>query len=143
MRSATSALRSTRSASASAPTPDRKSTRLNSSHTEIYTLSLHDALPISPWLTLGGDLRFVVLNAIGDIGPSFDALGVGLRANARSEEHTSELQSHRDLHSFPTRRSSDLALAHARRRSALRRAECDRRHRPFVRRARRRPPRQR
>src|SRR5476649_1935120 len=28
-------------------TRDRKSTRLNSSHTEIYTLSLHDALPIS------------------------------------------------------------------------------------------------
>src|SRR5579875_2085892 len=28
----------------------------------------------------------------------------------RSEEHTSELQSHRDLHSFPTRRSSDLRL---------------------------------
>src|SRR4030095_10435857 len=26
----------------------------------------------------------------------------------RSEEHTSELTSHRDLHSFPTRRSSDL-----------------------------------
>src|SRR5476649_277633 len=31
---------------------------------------------------------------------------------ARSEEHTSELQSHRDLHSFPTRRSSDLVHAH-------------------------------
>jgi len=30
------------------------------------------------------------------------------REDARSEEHTSELQSHRDLHSFPTRRSSDL-----------------------------------
>src|SRR4029453_17897004 len=29
----------------------------------------------------------------------------------RSEEHTSELQSHRDLHSFPTRRSSDLSTA--------------------------------
>src|ERR1035437_3410752 len=29
-------------------------------------------------------------------------------AVSRSEEHTSELQSHRDLHSFPTRRSSDL-----------------------------------
>src|SRR5579875_3726070 len=29
-------------------------------------------------------------------------------ASMRSEEHTSELQSHRDLHSFPTRRSSDL-----------------------------------
>src|SRR5476649_1489944 len=28
----------------------------------------------------------------------------------RSEEHTSELQSHRDLHSFPTRRSSDLGV---------------------------------
>src|SRR5260221_692320 len=30
------------------------------------------------------------------------------RNRERSEEHTSELQSHRDLHSFPTRRSSDL-----------------------------------
>src|SRR5476649_892564 len=28
----------------------------------------------------------------------------------RSEEHTSELQSHSDLHSFPTRRSSDLCV---------------------------------
>src|SRR4030095_5793555 len=28
---------------------------------------------------------------------------------ARSAEHTSELQSHSDLHSFPTRRSSDLS----------------------------------
>src|SRR5579875_3817522 len=28
----------------------------------------------------------------------------------RSEEHTSELQSHSDLHSFPTRRSSDLEI---------------------------------
>src|SRR5882672_3568961 len=32
--------------SAIAASRDRKSTRLNSSHTEIYTLSLHDALPI-------------------------------------------------------------------------------------------------
>src|SRR5215204_3506587 len=31
---------------ASRPALDRKSTRLNSSHTVIYTLSLHDALPI-------------------------------------------------------------------------------------------------
>src|ERR1035437_4217613 len=34
----------------------------------------------------------------------------------RSEEHTSELKSRRDLHSFPTRRSSDLVekfLQHA------------------------------
>src|SRR5476649_1178928 len=33
---------------------DRKSTRLNSSHTEIYTLSLHDALPISGTMDLAG-----------------------------------------------------------------------------------------
>src|SRR5476649_378045 len=37
----------------------------------------------------------------------FEALGMVRRA-MRSEEHTSELQSHSDLHSFPTRRSSDL-----------------------------------
>src|SRR5215204_5550610 len=87
---------------------DRKSTRLNSSHTEIYTLSLHDALPIYPRLrrhdhrvdvaTLGRDVR--VRQRVLVLG---DLLGAG-----RSEEHTSELQSHRDLHSFPTRRSSDL-----------------------------------
>src|SRR4030095_2690999 len=35
----------------------------------------------------------------------------GVTTAARSEEHTSELQSHRDLHSFPTRRSSDLDSA--------------------------------
>src|SRR5476649_2187260 len=39
----------------------------------------------------------------------------------RSEEHTSELQSHSDLHSFPTRRSSDLSMdAHNTRRNAAR-----------------------
>src|SRR5215204_1276922 len=88
---------------------DRKSTRLNSSHTEIYTLSLHDALPI--------------LVAKPEI-LRFDGHGVNRRSalfcawgpyegspirRSRSEEHTSELQSHRDLHSFPTRRSSDLS----------------------------------
>src|SRR6266403_858936 len=36
-----------------------------------------------------------------------------LRSPARADEHTSELQSHRDLHSFPTRRSSDLDVAAA------------------------------
>src|SRR5215204_6571620 len=87
---------------------DRKSTRLNSSHTEIYTLSLHDALPIY------GSARRVdgVLPAARhrfrahrDDGAETPAV---LAVRARSEEHTSELQSHRDLHSFPTRRSSDL-----------------------------------
>src|SRR6266496_6704022 len=51
--------------------------------TEIYTLSLHDALPISPmpapW-------------AARNSGTSPQA-----RASFRSEEHTSELQSRRDL----------------------------------------------
>src|SRR5882672_10976492 len=36
----------------------------------------------------------------------------------RSEEHTSELQSHSDLHSFPTRRSSDLGRNQRRRERA-------------------------
>src|SRR5947209_8566184 len=143
---------------------DRKSTRLNSSHanisyavfclnvpatTELSTLSLHDALPISTMLAAtryraaarlppivravldARDEAAVIFGAHGDvlyvnqaaqatlppatITPSIDS--------GRSEEHTSELQSrqylvcrlllerssyHRALHSFPTRRSSDL-----------------------------------
>src|SRR6476646_10555282 len=87
---------------------DRKSTRLNSSHTEIYTLSLHDALPIWDGLVVvAPDEELDV-----DRGPPVpaDARQVAdvLQHPLRSEEHTSELQSHRDLHSFPTRRSSDL-----------------------------------
>src|SRR5476649_1182864 len=96
----------------SVSTRDRKSTRLNSSHTEIYTLSLHDALPIcyfdislatrefSFGFIFAGTLK---VPADGEYTFSVDS---------RSEEHTSELQSHRDLHSFPTRRSSDLLLRH-------------------------------
>src|SRR5476649_813495 len=36
---------------------DRKSTRLNSSHTVIYTLSLHDALPILELFLRVADFR--------------------------------------------------------------------------------------
>src|SRR3990172_107671 len=79
---------------------DRKSTRLNSSHgyisyylfffndtatTEIYTLSLHDALPI-----LRGQ-RAVLLRT-----PAFAMLRrefIDRACPRRSEEHTSELQS--------------------------------------------------
>src|SRR5882672_4657393 len=87
---------------------DRKSTRLNSSHTVIYTLSLHDALPISdPARSRAGGPDW----AAGCRNPGcplrWRCRHIG-RARARSEEHTSELQSHSDLHSFPTRRSSDL-----------------------------------
>src|SRR5476649_1979937 len=87
---------------------DRKSTRLNSSHTEIYTLSLHDALPISvrepDYPNWNGYVEAFFSTARGRCRR---AAGTAQEA-ARSEEHTSELQSHRDLHSFPTRRSSDL-----------------------------------
>src|SRR5476649_2096145 len=48
--------------------------------------------------------------ACADIRAFIEANGLPVCAS-RSEEHTSELQSHRDLHSFPTRRSSDLSRA--------------------------------
>src|ERR1035437_8159353 len=87
---------------------DRKSTRLNSSHTDIYTLSLHDALPI--YLTSGHTKTCGRCPV--NMFTKKDGYCEGITANGqifiRSEEHTSELQSHRYLHSFPTRRSSDL-----------------------------------
>src|SRR5476649_1161512 len=87
---------------------DRKSTRLNSSHTVIYTLSLHDALPILDEVLafhVGGQFDVV---GEGFVDVEFVPEGLAESFPGRSEEHTSELQSHRDLHSFPTRRSSDL-----------------------------------
>src|SRR5476649_1397089 len=91
-----------------APRRDRKSTRLNSSHTEIYTLSLHDALPICGD-RIDEQYRQRLMQGADDREPErADEGGGDYGAAQRSEEHTSELQSHRDLHSFPTRRSSDL-----------------------------------
>src|SRR5438132_7723883 len=72
--------------------------------TKIYTLSLHDALPISitvviqvfltgrllKWFGVGFTL--VAMPFLSMIG--FGAMGI---APSRSEEHTSELQSHSDL----------------------------------------------
>src|SRR5204863_10161312 len=58
--------------------------------TEIYTLSLHDALPISHGDALRGQC---ILRGHGEL--HFRAGGDEHRA--RSEEHTSELQSRRDL----------------------------------------------
>src|SRR5258708_33427425 len=58
--------------------------------TEIYTLSLHDALPISPGSPVGTDWRLPRWPSRGrhphrsSRGPPWEA---------RSEEHTSELQS--------------------------------------------------
>src|SRR5215207_2942793 len=59
--------------------------------TEIYTLSLHDALPIS-----GGELMVEDAFAIARRGlPAF--VFVDETGKVRSEEHTSELQSRVDL----------------------------------------------
>src|SRR6267378_3198357 len=57
--------------------------------TEISTLSLHDALPISPCAS--------TLATIRSMAASTYSVGTGRLCNARSEEHTSELQSRRDL----------------------------------------------
>src|SRR5476649_1144764 len=53
-----------------------------------------------------------VVDNYGDIGICWRlARQLQQEHGVRSEEHTSELQSHSDLHSFPTRRSSDLPFA--------------------------------
>src|SRR3989442_7075890 len=69
--------------------------------TEIYTLSLHDALPISRHrrLDLGRRVEKLVaqhhtreaqdVELVADLGVG----GIGERERGRSEEHTSELQS--------------------------------------------------
>src|SRR5476649_1395245 len=89
---------------------DRKSTRLNSSHTVIYTLSLHDALPISASCLVARHQRSALHRRNLDFFGKAVPVAFGFHDRPRSEEHTSELQSHRDLHSFPTRRSSDLGV---------------------------------
>src|SRR5579875_2628074 len=87
---------------------DRKSTRLNSSHTVIYTLSLHDALPISDHFVDVVERDQEARKDVCTLLRLAQLIPGPARERARSEEHTSELQSHSDLHSFPTRRSSDL-----------------------------------
>src|SRR5437667_12676722 len=62
--------------------------------TEIYTLSLHDALPI--WFSIGHDRLELSERAPLDSGCS-PTLRRFQRRRHRSEEHTSELQSHHDL----------------------------------------------
>src|SRR5437773_81783 len=129
------------------PLRDRKSTRLNSSHITISTLSLHDALPIWALVKEGRELREQVtgleakikgieselrevLCTIPNMTHPDAPIGTTAQDNKvirtfeeprrfdfpvkRSEEHTSELQSHHDLDSFPTRRSSDLGLGQGR-----------------------------
>src|SRR5438034_9840375 len=65
------------------------------STTEIYTLSLHDALPISTGIE---DHANVVVRDATPVKIELVGLVDELhRSGARSEEHTSELQSHSDL----------------------------------------------
>src|SRR2546427_12132056 len=67
--------------------------------TEIYTLSLHDALPILVFQVLAVEQRGQALGqlarAVADGGDI--ARHQRRRAQARSEEHTSELQSQSNL----------------------------------------------
>src|SRR6266511_2649670 len=60
----------------------------DTSPTEIYTLSLHDALPIS------GDRRLVRRHRLGVAAEASQQVGAD---RMRSEEHTSELQSRENL----------------------------------------------
>src|SRR5438132_2830576 len=57
--------------------------------TEIYTLSLHDALPISEGVELGRARWALIARRLGRAQRPANCV--------RSEEHTSELQSHSDL----------------------------------------------
>src|SRR5437899_11268762 len=79
---------------------------IDTATTEIYTLSLHDALPISSQLAAG---IFRVGPAAHGVAPDRESAGRARRVAARrgqparlglhgrSEEHTSELQSLRHL----------------------------------------------
>src|ERR1035437_2928652 len=87
---------------------DRESTRLNYSHAEIYTLSLHDALPICSMVPIGSSVAGSPTPTRYSACPNAWPVSASAVSRNRSGEHTSELQPRRDLHSFPTRRSSDL-----------------------------------
>src|SRR5260370_23599214 len=74
--------------------------------TEIYTLSLHDALPISRrqaqrFTEIGERALSKILKAqqrfVRNLTHLTDCCQAGGRQHVRSEEHTSELQSHLNL----------------------------------------------
>src|SRR3712207_7750103 len=70
--------------------------------TEIYTLSLHDALPIYPVQVAAQRVDLRAGLADHDAGPGggdvdLDLVGVLADRDVRSEEHTSELQSRQYL----------------------------------------------
>src|SRR2546427_11933986 len=63
--------------------------------TEIYTLSLHDALPISRLVTRPDAVPMLLPGV--DPQQRSSTIGIGPIAVQRSEEHTSELQSQSNL----------------------------------------------
>src|SRR5436190_17710922 len=71
--------------------------------TEIYTLSLHDALPILVSIAISAVLVPRIAASVraaqeeGVAAAQSRAFEIALGPRARSEEHTSELQSHSDL----------------------------------------------
>src|SRR5438034_11661467 len=68
--------------------------------TASYSLSLHDALPISDILLINGEpLKDITLLEHPDVALALIMKDGRIYRNqlARSEEHTSELQSHSDL----------------------------------------------
>src|SRR2546421_11962437 len=66
--------------------------------TEIYTLSLHDALPICPSRLTIGTVCKLLHEEFPDVSISkIRFLEIETSGNSRSEEHTSELQSRSDL----------------------------------------------
>src|SRR5437667_11114456 len=62
--------------------------------TEIYTLSLHDALPISSSGSPGPSGSLIWPRSTTE---RMSAIVISMALMRRSEEHTSELQSHHDL----------------------------------------------
>src|ERR1035437_4026930 len=114
------ARRRTRPRAARRPPSDRKSTRLNSSHAEIYTF---------PYTTLFRSIGHPQCSCAAFGASAGDSVSESAKAYSsarcataafRSEEHTSELQSRRDLHfplhdALPIYRTSSVFLRSLRR----------------------------
>src|SRR5947209_20565463 len=64
---------------------------------ELYTLSLHDALPISPWPETTGLKSAEAARSMELLQEVVTKLRTIRRSSMRSEEHTSELQSRQYL----------------------------------------------